>query len=36
VRIGIAPELGEDNADVLTRPGHSAEQIRDFRTRKII
>jgi crotonobetainyl-CoA:carnitine CoA-transferase CaiB-like acyl-CoA transferase len=35
-RIGIAPELGEHNDDVLTRLGYLEEQIRDFRERKII
>ncbi|HEY1931588.1 MAG TPA: CoA transferase [Acetobacteraceae bacterium] len=36
VRIGIAPELGADNADVLTGLGYSAEEIQAFRERKII
>lgn len=35
-RIGIAPELGEHNDDVLTGLGYSGEQIRDLRERKII
>src|SRR6266581_2631858 len=35
-QIGIAPELGAHNEDVLIRLGYSAEQIRDFRERKII
>src|ERR1700722_11103078 len=35
-RIGIAPELGAHNDDVLTRLGYSAEQIRDLRERQII
>ena len=34
--IGVAPELGEHNADVLSGLGYNAEQIRDFRERKII
>src|SRR5438874_7968692 len=35
-QIGIAPELGADSDDVLTGLGYGAEQIRDFRERKII
>ena len=35
-RIGIAPQLGEHNDDVLAGLGYSAEQILDFRKRKII
>jgi crotonobetainyl-CoA:carnitine CoA-transferase CaiB-like acyl-CoA transferase len=35
-RIGIAPELGAHNDDVLTGLGYSTEQIRDLRERKII
>jgi crotonobetainyl-CoA:carnitine CoA-transferase CaiB-like acyl-CoA transferase len=35
-RIGIAPELGADNDDVLAGLGYSTEQIRNFRERKII
>jgi crotonobetainyl-CoA:carnitine CoA-transferase CaiB-like acyl-CoA transferase len=35
-RIGIAPQFGEHNDDVLTGLGYSAEQIRDLRERKII
>jgi crotonobetainyl-CoA:carnitine CoA-transferase CaiB-like acyl-CoA transferase len=35
-RIGIAPQLGEHNDDVLGALGYSAEQIRDFHERKII
>ncbi len=35
-RIGIAPELGAHNDDVLTGLGYSAEQIRDLRERKIV
>jgi crotonobetainyl-CoA:carnitine CoA-transferase CaiB-like acyl-CoA transferase len=35
-RIGIAPQLGEHNDDVLTGIGYSAEQIRDLRERKVI
>jgi crotonobetainyl-CoA:carnitine CoA-transferase CaiB-like acyl-CoA transferase len=35
-RIGVAPELGADNDGVLTEIGYSAEQIQDFRKRKII
>ena len=35
-RIGVAPELGADNDDVLARLGYSAEQIRDLRERKVI
>ncbi len=35
-RIGIAPELGAHNQDVLAELGYSAEQIHEFRERKII
>ena len=35
-RIGIAPELGSHNAEVLGELGYSAEQIADLRERKII
>jgi crotonobetainyl-CoA:carnitine CoA-transferase CaiB-like acyl-CoA transferase len=35
-RIGVAPELGAHNEEVLSGLGYSAEQIRDFRERKII
>ncbi len=35
-RIGIAPELGAHNDDVLSGLGYSPEQISDFRNRKII
>ena len=35
-RIGIAPQLGEHNDDVLTGIGYSAEQIREFREWKVI
>jgi crotonobetainyl-CoA:carnitine CoA-transferase CaiB-like acyl-CoA transferase len=35
-RIGVAPQLGEHNGDVLLGLGYSAEQIRDLRERKII
>ena len=35
-RIGVAPQLGEHNDDVLTGLGYSDEQIRDLRERKII
>jgi crotonobetainyl-CoA:carnitine CoA-transferase CaiB-like acyl-CoA transferase len=35
-RIGIAPQLGAHNDDVLTGLGYSTEQIRDLRERKII
>jgi crotonobetainyl-CoA:carnitine CoA-transferase CaiB-like acyl-CoA transferase len=35
-RIGIAPQLGEHNEEVLAALGYSAEQIRDLRERKII
>src|SRR5271165_3816087 len=33
-RIGIAPELGTDNAEVLGELGYSADQIGDLRERK--
>src|ERR1700731_4537077 len=35
-RIGIAPELGADNDDILAELGYTAAQIEDFRERKII
>jgi crotonobetainyl-CoA:carnitine CoA-transferase CaiB-like acyl-CoA transferase len=35
-RIGIAPELGADNSDVLAGLGYSAEEIRGFRERGVI
>jgi crotonobetainyl-CoA:carnitine CoA-transferase CaiB-like acyl-CoA transferase len=35
-KIGIAPELGADNDDVLASVGYSADQIADLRKRKII
>ena len=35
-RIGLAPELGAHNDDVLAELGYSAGQIRDLRERKII
>ena len=35
-RIGIAPELGADNAQVLGELGYTEAQISDFRARKII
>jgi crotonobetainyl-CoA:carnitine CoA-transferase CaiB-like acyl-CoA transferase len=35
-RIGIAPQLGAHNDDVLSGLGYSAEQIHDLRERKII
>ena len=35
-RIGVAPQLGEHNDEILARLGYSAAQIEDFRTRKII
>jgi crotonobetainyl-CoA:carnitine CoA-transferase CaiB-like acyl-CoA transferase len=35
-QIGIAPELGADNDQVLGRLGYSAEQIRDLHERKVI
>jgi crotonobetainyl-CoA:carnitine CoA-transferase CaiB-like acyl-CoA transferase len=35
-RIGVAPQLGEHNDDLLAGLGYSAEQIRDYRERKII
>src|SRR3984885_6417391 len=35
-RIGVAPELGAHNDDVLAELGYSAEQIKDLRERKII
>ena len=34
--IGVAPELGADNADVLGELGYSAAQIGELRERKII
>jgi len=36
VRIGIAPELGADNDEVLASIGYSQSDIRDLRERKII
>ena len=35
-RIGVAPELGADNAAVLGELGYSEAAIRDLRERKII
>ncbi len=35
-KIGVAPELGADNDSVLSGVGYTAEQIRDFRDRKVI
>jgi crotonobetainyl-CoA:carnitine CoA-transferase CaiB-like acyl-CoA transferase len=35
-KVGIAPELGADNDDVLAGLGYAAAQIRAFRERKII
>jgi crotonobetainyl-CoA:carnitine CoA-transferase CaiB-like acyl-CoA transferase len=35
-RIGIAPQLGAHNDDVLSGLGYSADEIRDLRERKII
>jgi crotonobetainyl-CoA:carnitine CoA-transferase CaiB-like acyl-CoA transferase len=35
-RIGVAPQLGEHNDDVLAGLGYSDEQVRDLRERKII
>jgi crotonobetainyl-CoA:carnitine CoA-transferase CaiB-like acyl-CoA transferase len=35
-RVGIAPELGAHNQEVLAELGYSAAQIRDFRERKIV
>jgi crotonobetainyl-CoA:carnitine CoA-transferase CaiB-like acyl-CoA transferase len=35
-RIGVAPRLGEHNDAVLGGLGYTAEQVRDFRERKII
>ena len=35
-RIGVAPELGADNAEVLGGLGLSTEQIADLRERKIV
>ncbi len=35
-RIGVAPELGADNEDVLAGLGFTSAQIEDFRERKII
>ena len=34
--IGIAPELGEDNGEILAELGYTAAQIEDFQERKII
>lgn len=35
-RIGVAPELGADNADVLTTLGYSLNEINAFKDRKIV
>jgi crotonobetainyl-CoA:carnitine CoA-transferase CaiB-like acyl-CoA transferase len=35
-RIGIAPELGAHNEEVLSKLGYSSDQICDLRTRKVI
>src|SRR5260370_28523701 len=35
-QVGIAPELGADNDEILARVGYSAAQIADLRQRKII
>ena len=35
-KIGIAPELGEHNDEVLASLGYSEAQIADFRQRKVI
>jgi crotonobetainyl-CoA:carnitine CoA-transferase CaiB-like acyl-CoA transferase len=35
-RIGIAPQLGEHNNEVLSELGYSEEQIQQFRDRKIV
>ena len=35
-KIGIAPELGEHNDEVLGGLGYSAAQIADFKARKVI
>ncbi len=35
-QIGIAPELGAHNEEVLTRLGYSPDQVREFRERKVI
>lgn len=35
-KIGIAPELGEHNTEVLTSLGYSDAQIADFKARKVI
>ena len=35
-QLGIAPELGADNAAVLSELGYSPEQISEFRQRKVI
>jgi crotonobetainyl-CoA:carnitine CoA-transferase CaiB-like acyl-CoA transferase len=35
-RIGVAPELGAHNDEVLGELGYSGEQIRDLRERKVI
>jgi crotonobetainyl-CoA:carnitine CoA-transferase CaiB-like acyl-CoA transferase len=35
-KIGTAPELGEDNVDILTRLGYSEAQIQAFRDKQII
>jgi crotonobetainyl-CoA:carnitine CoA-transferase CaiB-like acyl-CoA transferase len=36
VQIGIAPELGQHNDEVLGRLGYSAAKIANLRERKII
>ena len=35
-KIGIAPELGEHNDEVLASLGYSKSQIADFRERKVV
>jgi crotonobetainyl-CoA:carnitine CoA-transferase CaiB-like acyl-CoA transferase len=35
-KVGIAPELGQHNDEVLARLGYTAAQIADLRERKII
>jgi len=35
-RIGIAPELGADNDEILASLGYSRVQIADFRERKVV
>ncbi len=35
-QIGVAPKLGADNPEILARLGYTADQIADFRRRKIV